>query len=114
MSDKQNVPVYYFMGLLESGKTSVIIDFLQNNQFGKAECNLIILGEEGEEDSSTVTTPEDSKDPTYEPPKKPDDSSTTGGGTTVDTGPDPPQPEPPSSEAIRFSNTSSVGFVSLP
>ena len=50
MSDKQNVPVYYFMGLLESGKTSVIIDFLQNNQFGKAECNLIILGEEGEEE----------------------------------------------------------------
>ena len=45
-----NVPVYYFMGLLESGKTSVIIDFLSNNQFAKAECNLIILGEEGEEE----------------------------------------------------------------
>ncbi|MCR5176370.1 MAG: hypothetical protein K6C05_05910 [Anaerovibrio sp.] len=47
---KQNVPVYYFMGLLESGKTSVIRDFLQNNQFAKAECNLIIMGEEGEEE----------------------------------------------------------------
>lgn len=47
---EQNVPVYYFMGLLESGKTSVIIDFLANNQFAKAECNLIILGEEGEEE----------------------------------------------------------------
>ena len=50
MSEKQNVPVYYFLGLLESGKTSVIIDFLANNQFGKAECNLIIMGEEGEEE----------------------------------------------------------------
>ena len=51
MSDKkQNVPVYYFMGLLESGKTSVIKDFLQNNQFAQAECNLIIMGEEGEEE----------------------------------------------------------------
>ena len=51
MSDKkQNVPVYYFLGLLESGKTSVIKDFLQNNQFAQAECNLIILGEEGEEE----------------------------------------------------------------
>ncbi|WP_276840197.1 GTP-binding protein [Anaerovibrio lipolyticus] len=48
--EKPNVPVYYFMGLLESGKTSVIKDFLQNNQFAKAECNLIILGEEGEEE----------------------------------------------------------------
>lgn len=47
---KQNVPVYYFLGLLESGKTSVIKDFLQNNQFAQAECNLIILGEEGEEE----------------------------------------------------------------
>lgn len=50
MSGKENVPVYYFLGLLESGKTSVIIDFLANNQFAKAECNLIILGEEGEEE----------------------------------------------------------------
>ena len=50
MSEKQNVPVYYFLGPLESGKTSVIIDFLANNQFGKAECNLIIMGEEGEEE----------------------------------------------------------------
>ena len=51
MSDKkQNVPVYYFLGLLESGKTSVIKDFLQNNQFAQAECNLIIMGEEGEEE----------------------------------------------------------------
>ena len=50
MSEKQNVPVYYFLGLLESGKTSVIIDFLANNQFGKDECNLIIMGEEGAEE----------------------------------------------------------------
>lgn len=66
--EKPNVPVYFFMGLLESGKTSVIKDFLANNQFAQAECNLIILGEEGEEEiddellaesHSTIITVED-------------------------------------------------------
>lgn len=50
MAKNVDVPVYLFMGLLESGKTSVIQDFLGNNQFANNECNLIILGEEGEEE----------------------------------------------------------------
>lgn len=50
MAKKPDVPVYLFMGLLESGKTSVIKDFLDNNQFANNECNLIIMGEEGEEE----------------------------------------------------------------
>ena len=50
MAKKPEIPVYIFMGLLESGKTSVIQDFLDNNQFAKNECNLIIMCEEGEEE----------------------------------------------------------------
>ena len=47
---EQEKPIYLFMGLLESGKTSVIKDFLANNQFAQSECNLVILTEEGEEE----------------------------------------------------------------
>jgi G3E family GTPase len=47
-----NVPIYIFLGLLESGKTTVIKDFLDTNQFEEDDCNLIIMCEEGEEEIS--------------------------------------------------------------
>ena len=49
-NNRPDIPVYIFMGLLESGKTTVMKDFLENNQFAQNECNLIIMGEEGEEE----------------------------------------------------------------
>ena len=48
--EKREVPVYIFLGLLESGKTSVVMDFLSSNDFGSKACNLIICCEEGEEE----------------------------------------------------------------
>lgn len=49
-NEKREVPVYIFLGLLESGKTSVVMDFLSSNDFGSKACNLIICCEEGEEE----------------------------------------------------------------
>ncbi len=46
--EPMQVPVYLFLGLLESGKTSVIKDFLSSNKFSGRDKNLIILCEEGE------------------------------------------------------------------
>lgn len=48
--EKPQIPVYLFLGLLESGKTSVIKDFLSSNKFSGRDKNLIILCEEGEEE----------------------------------------------------------------
>ena len=48
--EAKQVPVYLFLGLLESGKTSVIKDFLSSNKFSGRDKNLIILCEEGEEE----------------------------------------------------------------
>lgn len=48
--EKREVPVYIFLGLLEAGKTSVVMDFLSSNDFGSKACNLIICCEEGEEE----------------------------------------------------------------
>lgn len=42
------LPVYMITGFLESGKTSFILDTIQDKQFSKGQRTLIIACEEGE------------------------------------------------------------------
>ena len=46
------LPVYMITGFLESGKTSFILDTIQDKQFSKGQRTLIIACEEGEVDNS--------------------------------------------------------------
>jgi len=48
MARKQEIPVYLFLGFLESGKTSVIQETMEDERFNTGEKTLIILCEEGE------------------------------------------------------------------
>ncbi len=48
--EKNEIPVYLFLGFLESGKTSFILDTLEEDYFNNGEKTLIIACEEGEEE----------------------------------------------------------------
>lgn len=48
--ERRETPLYILHGILESGKTTVIRDFLDSNEFTDADRNLLILCEEGEEE----------------------------------------------------------------
>ena len=54
MSNKREVPVYLFTGILESGKTSFIRDTLCDKGFHRGEKTLVILCEEGIEEYDEV------------------------------------------------------------
>ena len=46
----REIPVYLFTGFLESGKTRFIQETLEDPEFDKGECTLVIQCEEGEEE----------------------------------------------------------------
>ena len=50
MFNKDDIPVYLFMGFLESGKTTFIQDTLEEDYFNNGEKTLLIACEEGEEE----------------------------------------------------------------
>lgn len=54
MNNEREVPVYLFTGILESGKTSFIVDTLHDKGFQKAEKTLLILCEDGVEEYDEV------------------------------------------------------------
>ena len=53
----QQIPVYLFTGFLESGKTSVIQETMEDERFNAGESTLILLCEEGEEELDVSTFP---------------------------------------------------------
>ena len=46
---KQQIPVYLFVGQLESGKTTFIQETMEDPQFDSGDKTLLVVCEEGEE-----------------------------------------------------------------
>ena len=46
----EEMPVYLFLGFLESGKTKFIQDTLEDKRFNSGEKTLVLVCEEGEEE----------------------------------------------------------------
>ncbi len=46
----EDIPVYLFVGFLESGKTKFIQETLEDKRFNNGECTLLLICEEGEEE----------------------------------------------------------------
>lgn len=49
---QQSIPVYVLAGFLESGKTTMIRELLEDTEFTEGEKTLLIVCEEGEEEFS--------------------------------------------------------------
>ena len=50
MANKKEIPVYLFTGFLESGKTRLIQETMEDERFNAGESTLILLCEEGMEE----------------------------------------------------------------
>ena len=53
MPNNQEIPVYLFLGFLESGKTKFIQETLEDKRFNTGEKTLLLVFEEGEEEYDT-------------------------------------------------------------
>ena len=50
----RDIPVYLFLGFLESGKTKFIQETFEDERFDSGERTLLLVMEEGEEDVAAV------------------------------------------------------------
>lgn len=57
MNQNEDIPVYLFLGFLESGKTKFIQETMEDERFNNGEKTLLLLCEEGEEEYDFSTYP---------------------------------------------------------
>ncbi len=58
-NEEETIPVYLFLGFLESGKTKFIQETLNDKRFNTGERTLLLVFEEGEEEYYTTNFQKD-------------------------------------------------------